>query len=226
MISFRNVSKVYNGSVKALNGVSLHIDKGEFVFAVGASGAGKSTLIKMIYREETPSGGQVFVLGKDLAKMRRREVPYFRRRIGVVFQDFKLLEHKNAWENVSFALEVTGTSRREISRRVSQVLNLVGLLDRREAFPNELSGGEQQRIAIARALVRNPDILLADEPTGNLDPKTSMEIFSLLERANLYGTTVVVATHAQDIVNNLRKRVVELRDGTLVRDERRGAYSC
>jgi cell division transport system ATP-binding protein len=226
LISFRNVSKVYNGSVKALNGVSLHIDKGEFVFAVGASGAGKSTLIKMIYREETPSGGQVFVLGKDLAKMRRREVPYFRRRIGVVFQDFKLLEHKNAWENVSFALEVTGTSRREISRRVSQVLNLVGLLDRREAFPNELSGGEQQRIAIARALVRNPDILLADEPTGNLDPKTSMEIFSLLERANLYGTTVVVATHAQDIVNNLRKRVVELRDGTLVRDERRGAYSC
>ncbi|NLC15311.1 MAG: cell division ATP-binding protein FtsE [Firmicutes bacterium] len=226
MISFRNVSKVYNGSVKALNGVSLHIDKGEFVFAVGASGAGKSTLIKMIYREETPSGGQVFVLGKDLAKMRRREVPYFRRRIGVVFQDFKLLEHKNAWENVSFALEVTGTSRREINRRVSQALNLVGLLDRREAFPNELSGGEQQRIAIARALVRNPDILLADEPTGNLDPKTSMEIFSLLERANLYGTTVVVATHAQDIVNNLRKRVVELRDGTLVRDERRGAYSC
>jgi cell division transport system ATP-binding protein len=226
LISFRNVSKVYNGSVKALNGVSLHIDKGEFVFAVGASGAGKSTLIKMIYREETPSGGQVFVLGKDLAKMRRREVPYFRRRIGVVFQDFKLLEHKNAWENVSFALEVTGTSRREINRRVSQVLNLVGLLDRREAFPNELSGGEQQRIAIARALVRNPDILLADEPTGNLDPKTSMEIFSLLERANLYGTTVVVATHAQDIVNNLRKRVVELRDGTLVRDERRGAYSC
>jgi cell division transport system ATP-binding protein len=225
LISFRNVSKVYNGSVKALNGVSLHIDKGEFVFAVGASGAGKSTLIKMIYREETPSGGQVFVLGKDLAKMRRREVPYFRRRIGVVFQDFKLLEHKNAWENVSFALEVTGTSRREISRRVSQVLNLVGLLDRREAFPNELSGGEQQRIAIARALVRNPDILLADEPTGNLDPKTSMEIFSLLERANLYGTTVVVATHAQDIVNNLRKRVVELRDGTLVRDERRGAYN-
>jgi len=226
LISFRNVSKVYNGSVKALNGVSLHIDKGEFVFAVGASGAGKSTLIKMIYREETPSGGQVFVLGKDLAKMRRREVPYFRRRIGVVFQDFKLLEHKNAWENVSFALEVTGTSRREINRRVSQALNLVGLLDRREAFPNELSGGEQQRIAIARALVRNPDILLADEPTGNLDPKTSMEIFSLLERANLYGTTVVVATHAQDIVNNLRKRVVELRDGTLVRDERRGAYSC
>lgn len=225
LISVRNVSKVYNGSVKALDSVSLHIEKGEFVFVVGASGAGKSTLIKMMYREETPSSGQVFVLGKDLSRIRRREVPYLRRRIGVVFQDFKLLEEKNAWENVSFALEVTGTPRREINRRVSQVLNLVGLLDRRDAFPSELSGGEQQRIAIARALVRNPDILLADEPSGNLDPKTSMEIFNLLERASLYGTTLVVATHAQDIVNKLRKRVVELRDGTLVRDERGGAYN-
>jgi cell division transport system ATP-binding protein len=225
LISLRNVSKVYNGNVKALDRVSLNIDKGEFVFIVGTSGAGKSTLIKMIYREETPSSGQVFVLGKDLSKMRRREVPYLRRRIGVVFQDFKLLEDKNAWENVAFALEVTGTPKREVNRRVTQVLNLVGLLDRRDAFPNELSGGEQQRIAIARALVRNPDILLADEPSGNLDPKTAMEIFNTLERANIYGTTVVVATHAHDIVDSLRKRVVELRGGTLVRDERRGAYN-
>jgi len=224
LISFRNVSKVYNGNVKALDRVSLQIDKGEFVFIVGASGAGKSTLIKMMYREETPSSGQVFVLGKDLAKMRKREVPYLRRRIGVVFQDFKLLKDKNAWENVAFALEVTGTPRREVNRRVTQVLNMVGLLDRRNAFPNELSGGEQQRIAIARALVRNPDILLADEPSGNLDPETAMEIFAILERVNLYGTTVVVATHAHDIVDNLRKRVVELRDGAIVRDERRGAY--
>ena len=170
------------------------------MFIVGPSGAGKSTLIKLLYREETPSTGQVVVLGKDLAKLRRREIPFLRRRIGVVFQDFKLLEDKTVGENISFALEVTGTPTREIKKRVAQVLNLVGLKDRRDAYPNELSGGEQQRIAIARALVRNPDVLLADEPSGNLDPKTAHEIFSLLERANMYGTTVVVATHAQDMV--------------------------
>ncbi len=225
LINLRNVSKVFNSKVKALDAVSLKIDKGEFVFIVGASGAGKSTLIKLMYKDETPSNGQVMVLGKDLSKLRRREIPYLRRRIGVVFQDFKLLEDKNAWENVSFALEVTGTPRREMQRRVNQGLALVGLQDRKEAFPGELSGGEQQRVAIARALVRNPDILLADEPSGNLDPKTSLEIFSLLERANMFGTTVVVATHAQDAVNLLRKRVVELKDGTIVRDERRGAYN-
>jgi len=225
LINLRNVSKDYGGTVKALESVNLEIDKGEFVFIVGPSGAGKSTLIKLLYREEVPSKGQVVVLGKDLAKLRRREVPYLRRRIGVVFQDFKLLEEKTVWENVSFALEVTGTPNREIRKRVSQVLTLVGLKDRRDAFPNELSGGEQQRIAIARALARNPDILLADEPSGNLDPKTSLEIFSLLERANMYGTTVVVATHAQEMVNLFKKRVIELRNGTVVRDERRGAYS-
>ncbi|HON86873.1 MAG: cell division ATP-binding protein FtsE [Firmicutes bacterium] len=225
MISLRNVSKDYGGSTKALESVTLAIEKGEFVFIVGPSGAGKSTLIKLLYREETPSTGQVVVLGKDLAKLRRREIPFLRRRIGVVFQDFKLLEDKTVGENISFALEVTGTPTREIKKRVAQVLNLVGLKDRRDAYPNELSGGEQQRIAIARALVRNPDVLLADEPSGNLDPKTAHEIFSLLERANMYGTTVVVATHAQDMVNLLKKRVIELRNGTVVRDERRGAYS-
>ncbi len=225
MISLRNVSKDYGGSTKALESVTLAIEKGEFVFIVGPSGAGKSTLIKLLYREETPSTGQVVVLGKDLAKIRRREIPFLRRRIGVVFQDFKLLEDKTVGENISFALEVTGTPTREIKKRVAQVLNLVGLKDRRDAYPNELSGGEQQRIAIARALVRNPDVLLADEPSGNLDPKTAHEIFSLLERANMYGTTVVVATHAQDMVNLLKKRVIELRNGTVVRDERRGAYS-
>jgi len=219
------VSKDYGGSTKALESVTLAIEKGEFVFIVGPSGAGKSTLIKLLYREETPSTGQVVVLGKDLAKLRRREIPFLRRRIGVVFQDFKLLEDKTVGENISFALEVTGTPTREIKKRVAQVLNLVGLKDRRDAYPNELSGGEQQRIAIARALVRNPDVLLADEPSGNLDPKTAHEIFSLLERANMYGTTVVVATHAQDMVNLLKKRVIELRNGTVVRDERRGAYS-
>lgn len=219
------MSKDYGGSTKALESVTLAIEKGEFVFIVGPSGAGKSTLIKLLYREETPSTGQVVVLGKDLAKLRRREIPFLRRRIGVVFQDFKLLEDKTVGENISFALEVTGTPTREIKKRVAQVLNLVGLKDRRDAYPNELSGGEQQRIAIARALVRNPDVLLADEPSGNLDPKTAHEIFSLLERANMYGTTVVVATHAQDMVNLLKKRVIELRNGTVVRDERRGAYS-
>ncbi len=225
MISLRNVSKDYGRSAKALESVTLAIDKGEFVFIVGPSGAGKSTLIKLLYREETPSTGQVVVLGKDLTKIRRREIPFLRRRIGVVFQDFKLLEDKTIGENISFALEVTGTPTREIKKRVAQVLNLVGLKDRRDAYPNELSGGEQQRIAIARALVRNPDVLLADEPSGNLDPKTAHEIFSLLERANMYGTTVVVATHAQDMVNLFKKRVIELRNGTVVRDERRGAYS-
>lgn len=219
------MSKDYGGSTKALESVTLAIEKGEFVFIVGPSGAGKSTLIKLLYRKETPSTGQVVVLGKDLAKIRRREIPFLRRRIGVVFQDFKLLEDKTVGENISFALEVTGTPTREIKKRVAQVLNLVGLKDRRDAYPNELSGGEQQRIAIARALVRNPDVLLADEPSGNLDPKTAHEIFSLLERANMYGTTVVVATHAQDMVNLLKKRVIELRNGTVVRDERRGAYS-
>ncbi len=225
MIHLKNVTKTFDGKVKALDAVSLQVDKGEFVFIVGASGAGKSTLIKLLYKEETPSGGQVMVLGKNLSTLRRREIPYLRRRIGVVFQDFKLLENKTAWENVCFALEVTGATRREMQRRVAQVLELVNLQNRRDAFPNELSGGEQQRIAIARALVRNPDILLADEPSGNLDPKTSLEIFNLLERANIFGTTVLVATHAQDAVDLLRKRVIELSQGSVVRDERRGAYN-
>ncbi len=225
LITLTNVSKNFNGKVKALNSVNLTIDKGEFVFIVGQSGAGKSTLIKLLYREEVPSQGQVMVLGKDLVRLRRRDVPILRRRIGVVFQDFRLLEDKTVGENVSFALEVTGTPRREIQKRVNSVITMVGLRDRRDAYPSELSGGEQQRVAIARALVRNPDILLADEPSGNLDPRTSVEIFSILERANMYGTTVVIATHAQDIVNSLRKRVVELRYGAVVRDERRGAYS-
>ncbi len=225
MITLRNVSKDFNSKVKALSSVSLTIDKGEFVFIVGPSGAGKSTLIKLLYREEMPSQGQVMVLGKDLIRLRRREVPFLRRRIGVVFQDFRLLGDKTVGETVSFALEVTGAPRREIQKRVNHVISLVGLRDRRDAYPDELSGGEQQRVAIARALVRNPDILLADEPSGNLDPKTSLEIFTLLERANMFGTTVVVATHAHDVVDLLRKRVVELRGGSVVRDERRGAYS-
>jgi len=208
----------------ALNGVSLDIRKGEFVFVVGPSGAGKSTLIKLLYKEEAPSEGQVIVGGKDLVRIRRREIPFLRRKIGVVFQDFRLLQDRTVAENVAFALRVTGYSNRDINKNVGQVLSLVGLKDRQGAYPSELSGGEQQRVALARALVRNPDILLADEPSGNLDPDTSMGIFRLIERANMYGTTVVVATHARQIVDSMRKRVIELRKGAVVRDARRGAY--
>lgn len=224
LISLKGVAKTYGNGVMALSGVTLEIRRGEFVFVVGPSGAGKSTLIKLLYREETPTQGQVMVGGKDLVRMRRREVPYLRRRIGVVFQDYRLLEDRTVTENVGFALRVTGGRGRDFSRSVSQVLSMVGLKDREGAYPQELSGGEQQRVAIARALVRNPDILLADEPSGNLDPETSMEIFRLIERANLYGTTVIVATHAKHIVDSMRKRVIEFRDGRVVRDVRRGAY--
>jgi cell division transport system ATP-binding protein len=208
----------------ALNRVSLDIRKGEFVFIVGQSGAGKSTLIKLLYREEVPSEGQVFVGGRDVARMRRREVPLLRRKIGVVFQDFKLLPDRTVAENVAFALQVTGYSGRDANKAVSQVLSMVGLRNRQNSYPGELSGGEQQRVAIARALVRNPDILIADEPTGNLDPDTSLEIFRLIERANRYGTTVVIATHARHVVDAMRKRVIELKRGSVVRDVRRGAY--
>lgn len=224
MISVKGVSKVYSAGMLALNRVTLDIRKGEFVFVVGPSGAGKSTLIKLLYREEVPSEGQVIVAGKDLTRMKRRDVPFLRRKIGVVFQDFKLLQDRTVAENVAFALQVTGYGGRDISKTVSQVLALVGLKNRQGAYPGELSGGEQQRVAIARSLVRNPDILIADEPTGNLDPDTSLEIFKLIERANMYGTTVVIATHARHIVDAMRKRVIELRKGTVVRDVRRGAY--
>jgi len=224
MISVKGVSKIYPTGMVALNRVTLDIRKGEFVFVVGPSGAGKSTLTKILYREEMPSEGQVYVAGKDLTKMRRREVPFLRRRIGVVFQDFKLLSDRTVAENTAFALQVTGYSGRGAEKTVKQVLALVGLRDRCDAYPDELSGGEQQRVAIARSMVRNPDILIADEPTSNLDPETSMGIMRILERANMYGTTVVVSTHARYIVDSMRKRVIELREGTVVRDVRRGAY--
>jgi len=224
LISLRGVSKRYPTGMLALDHVDLEIKKGEFVFIVGQSGAGKSTLIKLLYKEEDPTSGQVIVGGKDLTKMRRREIPYLRRKIGVVFQDFKLLPDRTVAENVAFALLVTGYTGRDPVKSVMQVLSLVGLKERQNAYPSQLSGGEQQRVAIARALVRNPDILIADEPSGNLDPDTSIEIFKLIERANMFGTTVVVATHARHIVDSMRKRVIELRKGTVVRDARRGAY--
>ena len=224
MITLRGVTKQYGTGLLALQDVNLEVKKGEFVFVVGPSGAGKSTLIKLLYREEVPTRGQVMVGGKDLCKMGRREVPFLRRRIGVVFQDFRLLQDRTVAENVAFALMVTGYGGRDVQKSVSQVLSMVGLKDRQNAYPSQLSGGEQQRVALARALVRNPDLLLADEPSGNLDPKTSLEIFKLIERANMYGTTVVVATHARHIVDSMRKRVVELKKGVIVRDVRRGAY--
>ncbi len=225
MISLREVGKRYSNGNQALSGVTLDIKKGEFVFVVGPSGAGKSTFIKLLYREEKPTQGRLFVGGKDLSRMRRREVPMLRRDIGVVFQDYKLLEDRTVAENVGFALLVTESKTRDFGRNVSQILSLVGLAGKENEYPHKLSGGEQQRVAIARALVRNPSILLADEPSGNLDPKTSAEIFKLVERVNLYGTTVVVATHAKHIVDSMRKRVIEFRDGRVVRDVRRGAYS-
>jgi cell division transport system ATP-binding protein len=224
LIRMKDVSKVYEAGMPALDRVSLEIRKGEFVFIVGPSGAGKSTLIKLLYCQEVASGGQISVAGRDLGNIRRREIPHFRRKIGVVFQDFKLLDDRTVAENVAFALVVTGAAGRDTKKKVTQALSVVGLKDRQDAYPNQLSGGEQQRVAIARALIRNPEILLADEPTGNLDPKTSLEIFRLIERANVYGTTVVVATHAQHIVDSMRKRVIEIKNGSVVRDDRRGAY--
>lgn len=224
LIRMKDVSKVYDAGVLALDRVNLEIRKGEFVFVVGPSGAGKSTLIKLLYRQEVPTEGQVVVAGNDLGTMRRREIPYFRRKIGVVFQDFKLLYDRTVAENIAFALIVTGAAGRDVTKRVMQMISVVGLKGRQNAYPNQLSGGEQQRVAIARALIRNPEILLADEPTGNLDPKTSLEIFRLIERANIYGTTVVVATHARHIVDSMRKRVIEIKSGSVVRDDRRGAY--
>jgi len=225
VIVFQGVSKIYPNGVKALQGVNLHISPGEFVFIVGPTGAGKSTLLRMIYRDEVPTRGRVLVGSQDVTRLPSRQIPYLRRRIGVVFQDFKLLPHKTAWENVAFALHVTGAPEEEIPRRVGRALAVVGLLDKALSFPHQLSGGEQQRVSIARALVHEPPILLADEPTGNLDPATSWEIIQLLAAINRRGTTVVVTTHNKIIVDMLRKRVVELSEGMVVRDQPHGLYA-
>ena len=224
MIQLNNVTKIYQNGIKALNDVSLRIRKGEFVFIVGPSGAGKSTLTKLLYREELPTRGQIIFNGKSLTRMRPSEVPYLRRRIGMVFQDFRLLPHKTVFENVAFALEVTGASRREIKKSVPAVLKMVGLEGREGMFPDQLSGGEQQRVGVARAIVNNPVLLIADEPTGNLDPESSWELMSLFAEINARGTTVLMATHAWDIVNAMKKRVVELAGGRVVRDEEEGIY--
>lgn len=224
MIEFRRVTKIYGRDVYALKAVSLNINKSEFIFLVGPSGAGKSTFVRLLLREELPTEGQIVVDGVDTGRLRPAQVPFLRRRIGMVFQDFRLLPERTVAENVAFALRVVEAPRREIFRRVPQVLHLVGLAHKSRAKPAELSGGEQQRVALARALVNNPPILIADEPTGNLDPDTAWEIMKLLVEINQRGTTVVVATHAHEIVDRLRRRVVALEDGRVVRDEEKGAY--
>jgi cell division transport system ATP-binding protein len=225
MIQLYNVTVVYDNDVKGLNDVTLQINKGEFVFLVGPSGAGKSTLIKLICREELPTRGQLIFNGRNLARLKNREVPYYRRRIGMVFQDFRLLSNKTVFENVAFAMEIAGASTREIKRAVPSVLSMVGLEKKAGAMPSQLSGGEQQRTCVARALVNNPALILADEPTGNLDPDTSWELMVLLRDINRRGTTILMATHAWDIVDAMKKRVIALSGGRVIRDEERGVYA-
>lgn len=224
MIEMMNVTKKYNKGITAINNLSIQIKDGEFVYVVGPSGAGKSTFIKMMYREEKATKGRIRVGKYDLMKIKDRQILYLRRYVGVVFQDFKLLQHKTVYENVAYAMEVIEKSPREIKHRVEDVLELVNLKHRMNNFPNELSGGEQQRVAIARAIVNTPGILIADEPTGNLDPETSMEIMDILERINEQGTTIVMATHNSQIVNEKKHRVIAIENGQIVRDQEQGEY--
>lgn len=220
----KDVTKKYGNGTTALRNVSVNVEAGEFAYIVGPSGAGKSTFIKLLYREEKLDKGSLIVGKFDLAKIKKRDVPLLRRSVGVIFQDYKLLPKKTVFENIAYAMEVIGEKPRNIKKRVMEVLDLVGLKHKIRSFPNELSGGEQQRIAIARAIVNNPKVLIADEPTGNLDPENSWEIMNLLERINLQGTTVLMATHNSQIVNTLRHRVIAIEDGRLVRDEEKGEY--
>ena len=227
MIDFEHVTKVYetqNDENVALEDINIHIDEGEFVFILGHSGAGKSTFLKLIQMEEKPTEGRVIINGQDLTKMKRRKVPYLRRQMGVVFQDFRLLKNKTVYENIEFAQQIIGMNKREIARNVAIMLEMVGLKGKENAYPGELSGGEQQRVAIARALINNPAILLADEPTGNLDPQMAWEIMMLLQEINKMGTTVVVVTHNNDVVDIMKKRVVTLDKGSIVSDEQEGGY--
>jgi cell division transport system ATP-binding protein len=225
MIVFEDVTKVYEPDVTALNGVSFVIEKGDFVFVVGASGSGKSTLVKLLLKEIDPTEGRIFVGGRDLTRLKHSKVPLLRRNVGCVFQDFKLLPSRNAAENVAYALKVQGESRTSIRRKVPEVMNMVGLAHKMDSLPDELSGGEQQRVSIARAVVNHPPLLVCDEPTGNLDPDTSVGIMQLLYRINRAGTTILMVTHDREMVDKMRKRVIALEDGKLARDERRGGYT-
>ncbi|MBQ8199837.1 MAG: cell division ATP-binding protein FtsE [Lachnospiraceae bacterium] len=224
MITLENVIKSYSTGAPALNGISLHIEAGEFVFIVGDSGSGKSTLIKLLLRELLPTSGKIVVNDIDVAALRHKHIPKYRRSLGVVFQDFRLLKDRNVYENVAFAQRIVQTPNREIKKNVPSILSTVGLAGKYKARPRQLSGGEQQRVALARALVNNPPILLADEPTGNLDPKNSWEIMKLFEEINARGTTVVVVTHNREIVNAMKKRVITMNKGVIVSDEKEGTY--
>ena len=224
MIVFDNVTKTYPGNVQALNGVSLKIDKGEFVFVVGPSGAGKTTFFKLLTKEIEPTGGKIYINNTRSDRIRRSRVPKLRRGMGVVFQDFRLLKDRNVYENIAFAQQVIGVSGKRTKQNVAKMLELVGLSDKAKAHPDELSGGEQQKVALARALVNNPPLLLADEPTGNLDPKNSWEIMKILEAVNMRGTTVIVVTHNREIVERMQKRVITIGNGTVVSDEKKGGY--
>jgi len=225
MVVFENVTKIYEPDVRALRDVSFAIDKGEFIFIVGASGSGKSTIVRLVLKELEPTSGRIVVGGRELGRLKRKKVPLLRRNVGCVFQDFKLLPNRTAAENVAYALKVQGESSTSIRRKVPEVLNLVGLAHKMSSLPDELSGGEQQRVSIARAFVNHPPLLICDEPTGNLDPDTSVGIMQLLYRINRSGTTILMATHDREMVDKMRKRVIALEEGRLARDERRGGYT-
>ena len=224
MITMENVSKAYVEGIPAIKNISLHIDRGEFVFVVGDSGSGKSTLIKLLLKELEPTSGKITVNGQNLGRLKRKQIPRYRRKIGVVFQDFRLLMDRNVYENIAFAQRVIMTPTRKIRREVPKMLSLIGLAEKYKSFPKQLSGGEQQRVALARALVNHPDLLLADEPTGNLDPKNSWEIMKLLESINEKGTTVLVVTHNREIVDEMKKRVITMNRGVIISDEKEGGY--
>lgn len=225
MIHLKNVTKIYErNGVTALDDVTIDIERGEFVFIVGTSGSGKSTLMKLLMHEEIPTVGEIFVDGRDVVRLSRKEVPYLRRGLGVIFQDFRLLEDKTVYENVEFAMQVIEAPRNIMERTVNAVLDIVGLREKAKHFPAQLSGGEQQRVAIARAIVNDPKIVIADEPTGNLDPATTWDIMDIFLRINTAGTTIVMATHDRDIVNKLKKRVIEIENGKIIRDQVRGKY--
>ena len=224
MIKFTNISKEYKNGVKALSNINLNIKKGEFVFIVGPSGAGKSTLIKLLLKEEDPTEGKIYLNDMDITKVKNRRIPFIRRNIGVVFQDFRLLPNKTVYENVAFAMEIVGAHPKEIRRRVPMILSMVDLSKKADCYPDQLSGGEHQRVAIARSIVNNPPVLIADEPTGNLDPETAWEIMRALREINRRGTTILMATHAKDIVDSMKKRVVAIEAGKVVRDEEKGGY--
>lgn len=224
MLEFIEVNKIYNNDVCALKDLSFRVEDGEFIFLIGASGAGKTSIIKMLLREIKPSSGEIIVDNVNIVKLRNRKIPELRKTMGVVFQDFRLLEGKTVFDNIKYPLQILGVSKKEITRRVNEILELVGLSDRASSFPNQLSGGEQQRVCIARALVNRPKYLIADEPTGNLDPNTSEDIMKLLLDVNAKGTTVIVSTHDKDIVNKLKKRVISMDHGKMINDEEHGGY--